>query len=107
MTGTNYLLCPTLSPHKSSLLQTFVSIQGLVLVREPYFCEPAFDKLRGTKEALVNSRQYKCVQPSALALSLSDDPDFSSRIAARRPSSSPAHSFSMCLRTPSAGLTTR
>jgi len=29
------------SPLKSSLLQTFVSIQGLVLVREPWFCEPA------------------------------------------------------------------
>lgn len=48
------------SPHKSSLLQIFVSIQGLVLVREPYFTEPAFEKLRGTKEARVSSRQYKC-----------------------------------------------
>lgn len=72
------------SPLKSSLLQTFVSIQGLVLVREPWFCEPAFvffflsspwrdpsltrprlftshsfEKLRGTKEATVNSRQYR------------------------------------------------
>lgn len=38
----------------SSLLQAFVSIQGLVLVKEPWFCEPAFDKLRGTQEGTVN-----------------------------------------------------
>lgn len=43
---------------RSSLLQTFVSIQGLVLVKEPWFCEPAYDKLRGTEEGSVNSRLY-------------------------------------------------
>jgi ubiquitin-conjugating enzyme E2 O len=43
---------------KSSLLQAFVSIQGLVLVREPWFCEPAYEKLRGTDEGIVNSRLY-------------------------------------------------
>ncbi|KAF5385291.1 hypothetical protein D9615_001389 [Tricholomella constricta] len=42
----------------SSLLQAFVSIQGLVLVKEPWFCEPAYDKLRGTEEGIVNSRLY-------------------------------------------------
>lgn len=60
------------SAARSSLLQAFVSIQGLVLVKEPYaciffltlpsahllvhrwFCEPAFDKLRGTEEGTVN-----------------------------------------------------
>lgn len=52
------MVVPYSSPLKSSLLQTFVSIQGLVLVREPWFCEPAFEKLRGTREATVNSRQY-------------------------------------------------
>ncbi|KAH9486595.1 putative ubiquitin-conjugating enzyme E2 23 [Psilocybe cubensis] len=46
------------SAARSSLLQTFVSIQGLVLVKEPWFCEPAFDKLRGTEEGTVNSRLY-------------------------------------------------
>lgn len=58
---------------RSSLLQAFVSIQGLVLVKEPWvfdtsyidlffpsdsdprwFCEPAYDKLRGTEEGIVN-----------------------------------------------------
>jgi len=46
------------SPTRSSLLQAFVSIQGLVLVKEPWFCEPAFEKLRGTDEGTVNSRLY-------------------------------------------------
>jgi len=30
----------------------------LVLVKEPYFCEPAFEKFRGTEEGIVNSRLY-------------------------------------------------
>lgn len=42
------------SAARSSLLQAFVSIQGLVLVKEPWFCEPAYDKLRGTQEGIVN-----------------------------------------------------
>ncbi|KAJ3550286.1 hypothetical protein NMY22_g567 [Coprinellus aureogranulatus] len=46
------------SAARSSLLQAFVSIQGLVLVKEPWFCEPAFDKLRGTEEGTINSRLY-------------------------------------------------
>jgi len=39
-------------------LQAFISIQGLVLVKEPYFCEPSFERMRGTEEGLVNSRLY-------------------------------------------------
>ncbi|RXK38456.1 hypothetical protein M231_04221 [Tremella mesenterica] len=46
------------SPSKSSLLQVFVSISGLVLVRHPYHCEPAFAKLEGTREGALNSRLY-------------------------------------------------
>ncbi|WVR08883.1 hypothetical protein IAU60_005942 [Kwoniella sp. DSM 27419] len=46
------------NPVRSSLLQVFVSISGLVLVRSPYHCEPAFAKLEGTKEGRVNSRLY-------------------------------------------------
>ncbi|KAK1228645.1 hypothetical protein PQX77_008239 [Marasmius sp. AFHP31] len=48
----------TWSAGRSSLLQAFVSIQGLVLVKEPWFCEPAYEKLRGTEEGIVNSRLY-------------------------------------------------
>ncbi|EST06706.1 Ubiquitin-conjugating enzyme, E2 [Kalmanozyma brasiliensis GHG001] len=46
------------TPSKSSLLQVFVSIQALVLVREPYFTEPAYEKLKGKEESRVNSRMY-------------------------------------------------
>ncbi|KIR52646.1 ubiquitin-conjugating enzyme E2 O [Cryptococcus gattii Ru294] len=46
------------NPSKSSLLQVFVSISGLVLVRCPYHCEPAFAKLEGTREGKINSRLY-------------------------------------------------
>ncbi|KAI0751129.1 hypothetical protein C8Q80DRAFT_1155693 [Daedaleopsis nitida] len=46
------------SPARSSLLQALVSIQGLVLVKEPWFCEPAYEKLRGTEDGIVNSRLY-------------------------------------------------
>ncbi|KAH9899514.1 hypothetical protein C8Q73DRAFT_639825 [Cubamyces lactineus] len=46
------------SASRSSLLQALVSIQGLVLVKEPWFCEPAYEKLRGTKDGIVNSRLY-------------------------------------------------
>jgi len=50
------LRCPAKdSPAKSTLLQVFVSISGLVLVRSPYHCEPAFAKLEGTKEGRVDS----------------------------------------------------
>jgi len=27
-------------------------------VKEPWFCEPAYDKLRGTEEGIINSRLY-------------------------------------------------
>ncbi|KDQ63442.1 hypothetical protein JAAARDRAFT_169262 [Jaapia argillacea MUCL 33604] len=48
----------TWSAARSSLLQVLVSIQALVLVKEPWFCEPAYEKLRGTEEGIVNSRLY-------------------------------------------------
>ncbi|XP_006454656.1 hypothetical protein AGABI2DRAFT_114397 [Agaricus bisporus var. bisporus H97] len=46
------------SAARSSLLQAFISIQGLVLVKEPWFCEPGYEKLRGTEEGIINSRLY-------------------------------------------------
>lgn len=46
------------SAQRSSLLQVLVSISGLVLVKQPYHCEPAFAKLEGTKEGRINSRLY-------------------------------------------------
>ncbi|TFL06373.1 hypothetical protein BDV98DRAFT_559298 [Pterulicium gracile] len=46
------------SAARSSILQAVVSIQGLVLVKEPWFCEPAYEKFRGTEDGIVNSRLY-------------------------------------------------
>mmetsp|Transcript_92359 Transcript_92359/g.232860 ORF Transcript_92359/g.232860 Transcript_92359/m.232860 type:complete len:447 (+) Transcript_92359:117-1457(+) len=45
-------------PRKSTVLQVLVSILGLVLVEEPYFNEPGYEKTRGTAQAEVHARQY-------------------------------------------------
>jgi len=42
----------------SNLLQLLVSIQGLILVREPYYNEAGYDRQRGTREGAENSRNY-------------------------------------------------
>ncbi|XP_026813851.1 (E3-independent) E2 ubiquitin-conjugating enzyme-like [Rhopalosiphum maidis] len=46
------------SPNDSNLLQLLVSIQGLILVSEPYYNEAGFDSQRGQKLAKENSRVY-------------------------------------------------
>ncbi|XP_060857822.1 (E3-independent) E2 ubiquitin-conjugating enzyme UBE2O-like [Metopolophium dirhodum] len=46
------------SPNNSNLLQLLLSIQGLILVSEPYYNEPGFDSQRGQKLAKENSRVY-------------------------------------------------
>ncbi|XP_070835737.1 (E3-independent) E2 ubiquitin-conjugating enzyme UBE2O isoform X3 [Chaetodon trifascialis] len=43
---------------KSSLLQVLISIQGLILVNEPYYNEAGFDSDRGLQEGYENSRCY-------------------------------------------------
>ena len=52
----------------STLLQLFVSLQGLILsVPEPYFCEAGLEKTRGTKLATIASKLYN---ENSLLLSL-------------------------------------
>ncbi|GAA5994201.1 ubiquitin-conjugating enzyme E2 [Rhodotorula paludigena] len=46
------------SAAKSSILQVFISIQGLIMVEEPYFTEPGFEKQIGTPEATAASELY-------------------------------------------------
>lgn len=46
------------SPKESNLLQLIVSIQGLILVSEPYYNEAGFDSQRGQLLAKENSRVY-------------------------------------------------
>lgn len=60
------------SAARSSLLQAFVSIQGLVLVKEPWFCEPAFDKLRGTEEGAINRYELPCLDLPQLPAKTND-----------------------------------
>ncbi|KAJ6622674.1 (E3-independent) E2 ubiquitin-conjugating enzyme [Pseudolycoriella hygida] len=42
----------------STLLQVIVSIQGLILVAEPYYNEAGYEKQRGTQQGIENSRMY-------------------------------------------------
>lgn len=46
------------NPHTSSFLQVLVSIQSLILVSEPYFNEPGFERSRGTPTGTMNSLGY-------------------------------------------------
>ncbi|GAA5894505.1 hypothetical protein JCM8208_006259 [Rhodotorula glutinis] len=46
------------SAAKSSILQIFISIQGLIMVENPYFTEPGFEKQMGTPEATAASELY-------------------------------------------------
>ncbi|KAJ8958620.1 hypothetical protein NQ318_016343 [Aromia moschata] len=42
----------------SSFLQVLVSIQSLILVSEPYFNEPGYERARGTPAGTVSSKDY-------------------------------------------------
>ncbi len=40
------------------ILQVLVSIQSLILVSEPYFNEPGYERSRGTPSGTASSREY-------------------------------------------------
>ncbi|KAA0203163.1 hypothetical protein HAZT_HAZT004375 [Hyalella azteca] len=44
--------------HRSNLLQVIVSIQGLILVSEPYFNEAGYERQKGSQQGHENSRMY-------------------------------------------------
>ncbi|XP_017761383.1 PREDICTED: baculoviral IAP repeat-containing protein 6 [Eufriesea mexicana] len=44
--------------HTSSFLQVLVSIQSLILVSEPYFNEPGYERSRGTTSGAQSSQEY-------------------------------------------------
>ncbi|RXN29819.1 baculoviral IAP repeat-containing 6-like protein [Labeo rohita] len=46
------------NPQTSSFLQVLVSIQSLILVAEPYFNEPGYERSRGTPSGTQSSREY-------------------------------------------------
>ena len=45
-------------PANSNLLQVLISIQGLILVNEPYFNEPGYSGQKGTSTGKKKSRSY-------------------------------------------------
>ncbi|XP_039574733.1 baculoviral IAP repeat-containing protein 6 isoform X6 [Passer montanus] len=46
------------NPQTSSFLQVLVSVQSLILVAEPYFNEPGYERSRGTPSGTQSSREY-------------------------------------------------
>lgn len=46
------------NPQTSSLYQVLVSIQSMILVSEPYFNEPGYERSRGTREGIKKSLEY-------------------------------------------------
>jgi ubiquitin-protein ligase len=46
--------------NKSTLLQVLISIQGLILVNDPYFNEPGYERDRGTSRGKAASDKYNC-----------------------------------------------
>merc|ERR1712020_588516 len=42
----------------SNMLQLLVSIQGLILVPEPYYNEAGYERQKGTQQGIENSRMY-------------------------------------------------
>ncbi|XP_042903000.1 (E3-independent) E2 ubiquitin-conjugating enzyme UBE2O isoform X2 [Parasteatoda tepidariorum] len=46
------------NPETSNLLQVIVSIQGLILVSEPYYNEAGYERQKGTQQGMENSRMY-------------------------------------------------
>ena len=49
---------PGWQPGESTLLQVLVSIQSLILVQDPYFNEPGFQREEGTDHGRRKSKQY-------------------------------------------------
>jgi ubiquitin-conjugating enzyme E2 O len=49
---------PGWQPRVSTLLQVLISIQALILVKQPYFNEPGYESRRGSLEGQRNSRSY-------------------------------------------------
>jgi hypothetical protein len=45
-------------PHQSTMLQVLISIQSLILVAEPFFNEPGYEKSIGTPQGIDSSRNY-------------------------------------------------
>ncbi|KAJ1481947.1 ubiquitin-conjugating enzyme/RWD-like protein [Baffinella frigidus] len=55
----------------STLLQVLVSIQGLIMVPQPYFNEPGFESIQGTRHGDMGAKQYNArTRASTLKIAL-------------------------------------
>merc|ERR1712190_650415 len=70
------------NPTTSRALQVLISIQSLILVPEPYFNEPGFEREIGTDQGARRSKEYSipvrdnCVRWAMLDLLDDPPPDF-------------------------------
>ncbi|XP_065914560.1 ubiquitin conjugation factor E4 A-like [Dysidea avara] len=46
------------NPQNSTLFQVLVSIQGLILIKDPMFKEPSYERIQGTEEGNAKSAEY-------------------------------------------------
>jgi ubiquitin-protein ligase len=57
-TWSGFHACERWNPAQSSIVQVILSIQSLVLVKEPYYNEAGYDEYRGTPHGRSASKQY-------------------------------------------------
>ena len=50
--------CPVVTGFCFFVCQVLVSVQSLILVAEPYFSEPGYERSRGTPSGTQSSREY-------------------------------------------------
>jgi hypothetical protein len=64
---------PGWQPKRSTLLQVLVSLQGLILVPDPYFNEPGFARTQGTERGTHQSIKYnRALVPHTLKFAILD-----------------------------------
>jgi ubiquitin-protein ligase len=63
----------TWNPKTSTFLQVMISIQSLILIDEPYFNEPGYEKNINTTEGHISSKEYnENIEPKTIELGMID-----------------------------------
>ena len=77
-------------PKTSTLLQVFISVQALILVPDPFFNEPGYERIRGTAEGDRESRNYnETIREATVRRTRPRPPPLSHRISRRAPHTAP------------------
>lgn len=59
------------NPKTSTFLQVMISIQSLILIEQPYFNEPGWEKEMGTPKGIISSDNYnKSIHPNTIMLGM-------------------------------------